>query len=51
MMKIAKKTFFPPVFYLQTLNGTNGFTIGAVNQFENYGYSGDVNVDGINDTI
>ncbi|MEH1837492.1 MAG: hypothetical protein V7L20_01715 [Nostoc sp.] len=46
---------FPAQFNLSTLNGTNGFTINGINQYDSLGNSvssaGDINGDGIDDLI
>lgn len=55
MTKVAKKVYFPPVFYLDSLNGTNGFTINGIYHYDYSGIAvsgaGDFNADGIDDII
>ncbi|MEH2067402.1 MAG: hypothetical protein V7K47_04395 [Nostoc sp.] len=51
----GSKASFDASFDLSTLNGTNGFAINGINQFDGSGTSissaGDINGDGINDLI
>ncbi|MEH2246169.1 beta strand repeat-containing protein [Nostoc sp.] len=51
----GRKGGFGPSFKLSTLNGTNGFTINGINQYDQSGWSvssaGDINGDGIDDLI
>ncbi|MGM3306655.1 DUF4114 domain-containing protein [Anabaena sp. WFMT] len=51
----GKNGNFDPIFDLSTLNGTNGFSINGITEFDNSGWSvsgvGDISGDGIDDLI